>query len=155
MPEQQSADWESSYIRPLIIGIAWIAAAVASFGLAIYAAEAKIAPASAWVIALPLIIALLTSLLFWFLPLPDDAQTNKATPDHRGDYSPEKAKRDESGQLAVLLSLMDEDEIAAFKARLQDRVLDDLASTSDDGELPMDVATLEMLLADDRQALQG
>ena len=59
-----------------------------------------------------------------------------------------KAKRaggsQQDEQLALLLELMDDDERAAFKERLQQRVLDNLGDN--EGELPETGETLEALL---------
>jgi len=62
-----------------------------------------------------------------------------------------KAKRaggsQQDGQLPLLLELMDDDERAAFKERLQQRLLDNLGDN--EGELSKTGETLEALLAED------
>ena len=65
------------------------------------------------------------------------------------EQSPEKAKRGSrrEEQLALLMDLMDDEELAAFKETLKRRVLADPAY--DDGELPYRSETLESLLRDD------
>ena len=64
----QPPEWPQSLNRTLIIITVWIAAAIATFGLAIYGAEAQINAASAWVLSIPMGVALLASMIFWILP---------------------------------------------------------------------------------------
>ena len=61
----------------------------------------------------------------------------------------EKPKRNADDNLALLLDLMDEDERQAFKAKLEQRILDNI-SNSADGELPAGAGSLEMLMQEDQ-----
>lgn len=60
----------------------------------------------------------------------------------------EKAKRSPQDHVAVLLEMMDDDERAAFKAELKQRILNDVDRVQD-GELPLGDTTLAALLSDD------
>lgn len=66
----------------------------------------------------------------------------------------EKAKRQPQNKLSLLMDLMDEDERAAFKQALMQRVLDDMTATSD-SELPASDESLAGLLDRDREHAQS
>jgi hypothetical protein len=113
-----------------IIGI-WFAAACICFPIMIYGAVTK--TNVNWLFALTIIATLAFTLLFWFMPDPGARAALR-----------QKSKRQPGDQLALLKELLDEDELAAFKTALQDRLLDSAASRHD-GELPLDADTLEAL----------
>lgn len=95
-------------------------------------------------------IALLAMLLFgmsiiWVMP--ERARAKYGHVD--GERSLEKAKRGSrrEEQLALLMDLMDDEELAAFKETLKRRILADPAY--EDGELPFAEETLKSLLNDE------
>jgi hypothetical protein len=63
----------------------------------------------------------------------------------------EKQKRGSADHLSLLLEMLDEDERAAFKETLKQRMLEQIGAP-DEGELPADADTLAALLdADDHE----
>ncbi len=100
----------------------------------------------AWALALPLVIALLATIAILY----GERLLGPAASREKAETS-EKAKRQGADKLALLMDLLDEDERAAFKARLMDEVLAEAGSGSD-GELPYDADSLEALLGDQESA---
>ncbi|MCD4686629.1 MAG: hypothetical protein K8S97_11905 [Anaerolineae bacterium] len=87
---------------------------------------------------IPLLVAILATFFLGVLPgmLTTALETR------------EKAKRTPQDRMSLLMEMMDDDERAAFKAALKQRVLDDL-DRAEDGELPLGDTTLAALIGDD------
>jgi hypothetical protein len=99
-------------------------------------------------VIVPLIIALIGTFLLWGLP---EIPKNNQMLDRQSDEGEGKAKRQQGDKLALLMEMMDEDERQAFKAALQQRLLQESGNMAyDDGELPYGAETLESLLDDDQ-----
>ena len=107
----------------------WIAVAIIGFGMAIYGSETGRSLLVYYL--LPLLIALAGTVLVWILPVNLGTQT-------------EKTKRQAGDRLELLLDLLDEDERAALRDTLRQRLADEVADGSD-GELPYDADTLEAM----------
>ncbi|MBN1967624.1 MAG: hypothetical protein JW910_23410 [Anaerolineae bacterium] len=136
----------SNEARTALAATIWIAVAVACFGIGIYGANSGRDVGVLFVISL--VIAVVSTFMVWGFSLLDEwlnRSRRQAAPEH------DKAKRQGDDRLSLLLSLMDEDEVVAFKAALQQRLLDDV-SAPHDGELPYDAQTLEALLYDEGMA---
>lgn len=114
--------------RTTLLSVIWFSMGITSIGVAV---SGKIGPA----FFTPLLIAMLATFVFVSLPSILSAVRQQR----------EKAKNQPQDRAALLLSLLNEDERAAFKAALQQRVLDDLHPDAD-GELPD--TTLAALLDD-------
>lgn len=124
----------------MLAGI-WIAAGIACFGAALgYGFAGQ--PFSFWFIT-PMIVALLATVVIM-------APTWRQSTTSSSQEALGKAKNQASDQLGMLLSLMDEDELADFKERLKTRVLDDMSHLSD-GETAYDAVSIEALLGEDDQ----
>ncbi|MBN1967625.1 MAG: hypothetical protein JW910_23415 [Anaerolineae bacterium] len=130
--------------RTTISVFIWIGIGIVSFGIALYGGISGHEVGGLFVVAM--FFALLSTMAVWALPFFGETQSRVASPVERQE--PEKVKRGGEDRLALLLSLMDEDELAAFKEALKQRVLADVGGP-DDGELPYDTQTLEALMYDD------
>jgi hypothetical protein len=137
------ADQKQGHDLSSTIWAIWMGGAVGSFAVMVYGAATD-APLD-WVFIVPLALAFVATIVVMFLHYRLEGPTSGAA--READF--EKVKRGSGDQLQLLLSLMDEDEVAAFKARLADRVLGD-ADRLSDGELPYDIDTLESLLSDEQ-----
>ena len=127
-----------------IMSTAFLLAAVTA--ISYKALDAQVSDFGGLVIAVGLLVMLLFGMsIIWVVP-----ERIKARYGHFSEeQSPEKAKRGSrrEEQLALLMDLMDDEELAAFKETLKRRVLADPAY--EDGELPYGSETLESLLRDD------
>lgn len=123
----------------------WFAVAIIDFGLAI----ASFADSSSlgWPMIIPILIALFGTIYILSVQPWIDARLEQTGRDQ------EKAKREVGDMMAVLMELMDEDERAAFKQRLEERVLGD-AGFTDDGEIPDSRVSLDALMEEDRDSLR-
>jgi hypothetical protein len=113
----------------------WFGVGFVCFAVAIYGSETQRDVTLLFTFAI--LVASVFTLLLWFMPAIAEIVASR-----------EKAKRQPVDKLALLRDLLDDDELAAFKETLKQRVLDSV-SAGDDGELPLDAATLEALAADD------
>ena len=98
----------------------------------------------------PLVLAMISTAIIWTTDSEKaKSETEKSTAEAR-----EKAKREGSAlsmdKLAVLVELMDEEELRQFKETLKRGVLTDMGYASD-GESPYDYQTLESLLDEEGQ----
>lgn len=119
------------------IGI-WFSAAIMCFSIAIYGAETGHDVGKIFLI--PMLFSLLATLLIWVIPAVAEIQARQ---DALG-----KAKHQPLDRAALLLELMDEDEQAAFKSALKQRVLGDLHQAGD-GELPLSAEVLAALAGEE------
>ena len=95
-----------------------------------------------------MLAAIVAMFLIWGLPEVTKIYTARAG--LQTGVSPEKNKRQSGDKLALLMELMDEDERAAFKSTLKQRLLD--SADYADGELPYSGETLAALLNEERDA---
>jgi thiol:disulfide interchange protein len=116
----------------------WFGMAIISFAVASYGTESQ--NDVGWLFVLLTVIASALTLLLWTFPVIAESYVNR-----------EKAKRHQPDErLALLKELLDEDELAAFKAVLKQRMLESV--TRSDGELPYDAEALEELVSGDHAA---
>ena len=120
----------------------WIAVGLIDFGVALSNIEQG--NALGWPFMLPLVIALISTLFIWTVPTILEGRVNTAA---RSDQKP---KRSSGDMMALLMELMDEDERAAFKQKLQQRLLRDVGYI-DDGEIPDEHISLESLMQDEEE----
>ena len=118
----------------------WIAVAIIDFGVALSTIENN-SPLG-WPFVLPILVAFLGTMIIWTTQLPRERYRRQSTEDQG------KAKRGTGDMMALLMELMDEDERAAFKQKLQARVLRD-AGYGEDGEIPDERVSLETLMHDE------
>lgn len=122
----------------------WIAAAVGFFAIGIYGAISELDVAGLFIMMM--VAAMASTIMIWMLPIFGNRSEHT---EQTQQQEPGKAKREGDDRLALLLSLMDDDEREAFKAALKQRVLADVGGPvggPDDGELPYDAESLETLL---------
>jgi Na+/melibiose symporter-like transporter len=112
----------------------WFGMAIICFAVSAYGTESQ--NDVRWLFVLLTLIASALTLLLWAFPAVAERFLNR-----------EKAKRQPDERLALLKELLDEDELAAFKAVLKERMLERI--TRSDGELPYDV---DALVSADRAA---
>jgi hypothetical protein len=112
----------------------WFGTAITCFAVGIYGAESQ--NDVGWLFVLLTVIASVLTLLLWAFPAIAENYASR-----------EKAKRQPDERLALLKELLDEDELAAFKEVLKQRMLD--SAVRGDGELPYDA---EALLSGDHAA---
>jgi hypothetical protein len=115
----------------------WFGMAIICFAVSTYGTESH--NDVSWLFVLLTVIASALTLLLWTFPAIAESFLNR-----------EKAKRQPDERLALLKELLDEDELAAFKAVLKERMLESI--TRSDGELPYDAETLETLVSGDHAA---
>ncbi len=136
----------SNINKSAVIVTLWITMAVlAFFGLTI--GSSRMGGELSWYFVLPLLLAFVGTFAVWWT----DVLATRMLSSPRSGADSEKAKRQGADKLALLMDLLDEDERAAFKARLMDEVLAEAGSGSD-GELPYDAESLEALLGDQESA---
>ena len=94
----------------------------------------------------PLLFALIGTFFIWVAPELSKDDRDKVTNKAQDLYEKAKRRGQSAGQdkLDLLVSLMDEDELAAFKATLRQQILDHAGYA--DGELPYGSDTLESLM---------
>jgi len=93
--------------------------------------------AANWVLVLPLLAAVLTTLVIWAAG-QGGTQSREAALRESGKAKRLNLTRDD--KMAMLMDMMDEDERAAFKAALARKLLDDDRDDNpfaEDGELPL------------------
>lgn len=120
-----------------VLATVWVAMAIATIGVAV-------GTSTPGLMVIPIAVALLVTIMMVVVP-----DIVKALATER-----EKAKRQPQDKLSLLMELMDEDERAAFKEALKQRVLDDMTATGD-GELPVSDESLAALLDRDREHAQS
>ena len=113
----------------------WIGTGIIAFGIGVYGAASGADVRALFVVVM--LLAAVASLAAWFMPIVAARQFAQPLA--------EKSKRGGDDKLALLLSLMDDDERVAFKEALKQRLLDNAAAPSD-GELPYDADSLAALL---------
>ena len=118
----------------------WIAVAIIDFGVALSTIENN--NPLGWPFVLPILVAFLGTLIIWTTQLPRERYNKQSA------QGQEKPKREAGDMMALLMELMDEDERAAFKQKLQERVLRD-AGYGEDGEIPDQRVSLETLMHDE------
>jgi hypothetical protein len=123
----------------------WIAVGLIDFGVALSNIEQG--NALGWPFMLPLIIALLGTVFIWTVPALLERRVGVS------HHSESKSKRDSGAMMAVLMELMDEDERAVLKQKLQQRLMRDVGYIND-GEIPDDRMSLESLMQDEEDYLQ-
>lgn len=102
-------------------------------------------------IAIPaMVLASITTLGLWSMPeIFQSSQKSSGAHYISGDN--EKAKRDSGAtdpRMALLMEMMDEHELQAFKERLKQQIIDE-AYVTDDGEIAYRGASLEDLIEDE------
>ena len=122
----------SAFQKAVATAAIWLGTGIICFGVAIYGAETQ--HNASWLFVLSTVIAFLLTALLWVLPVITETYDSR-----------EKAKRQPADRLALLKELMDEDELAAFKDALKQRMLESV--TRGDGELPYDAEALESLVS--------
>ena len=133
--------------RMFVTIMMWISIAVTEFGIAIYGAVSK--RDITLPLMIPLIIAFLGTLAIWVIP--EYLASRSAPESTHADSS--KTKRQGVDKLSLLLELMDDEERAAFKKRLERQVLEE-ANVGEDGELPDEGNTLESLFYEEGKRAQ-
>ena len=136
---------ESSEMAKSTILAMWGAAAVIDFAVALSTTDNG--NALGWAFVIPMVVALIGTLFVLGMQMERDKHRINAETLQKTEQ--EKPKRNADDNLALLLDLMDEDERQAFKAKLEQRILDNI-SNSADGELPAGAGSLEMLMQEDQ-----
>jgi hypothetical protein len=123
--------------RIILTAIVWLSCAGVSMST-LFMSNNIYSGFSVMMVVFPLLIALITTAILWVGPELGERLAGRRA-------NSEKAKRrGEMSRLEMLTALMDEDELAAFKAALRDQVL--LPHRLEDGELPGDAEELSRLL---------
>ena len=140
--------------RAVVTGIVWLVMGIISVTAMNNSYMFDPSVVAVWAMVLACIT---TVLLWWRVPSSSLSQKDNKKTTFIG-RSEEKAKRGQhqgNSRMALLMELMDEDELQVFKERLKQRILDD-AYMMDDGEIAYGGMTMDDLewLTEDHQRSQ-
>ena len=137
--------------RWLVTLVMWFAAAAVSWKSLdmVQAGGFMLESTASTAIIASMLAALLGTVVMWGLPELAAMLRPRAQSDHEVT---EKNKRDflRGDQMALMMSLLDDDEWMAFKAMLHERVLSRVSH--DDGELPLTPEALEAMMSQEQSA---